>query len=179
MSIIRSPQLLNDVINGINVPNNFAFLPHKRLIPAPQGTPGAITIFGSTWIVTDLLTLCNCYVNAVTTALGCPIPPLKANDQIEKYLQANEGKLAGWTWIDKPTAILRANMGYPVVAGAVNPKGHGHIGVGAPEPIVPGSSQPLGHDLFVSAAGISNYARVKYEISFGPLAASGLFFTHD
>lgn len=175
----RSPEHLEALANGFNVPNAFAFLPHRRVIPcsiapAPNGKT-VVVIAGIAYWITDQLTLCNGYANVFSTALGCPIPPIKANDQYE-WLLSNEAKMQKWQECDRATAIARANLGYPVAIAAKNPVGNGHIGFGMPEPLVNGMRP--GKKLYCSAAGATNYAKIEFEKSFGHLSASAKTFFH-
>lgn len=175
----RSPERLEQLAMGFDVSNNFAFLPHRRVIPVSLAPPPAgkqlVTIGTAAYWITDLLTECNCYANVFSTALGCPIPPMKANAQYD-WLLSNEGKMQGWTECDRSIAIARSNLGYPVCIAARNPVGNGHIGFGMPEPLVNGMRP--GKKLYCSAAGASNYAKVAFESSFGHLSGSAKTFFH-
>ena len=152
---MRSPDTVLALISGLDVVNNFAFLPHRRVI---EGEP------------TPLLTLCNCYVSVCTAALGCPIAPMKANQQ-HAWLASNEGKLAGWMPVDPATAQQRGDSGYPTVAVETKP-GHGHIAL-----VVP--ADPTGPSgIYVSAAGAQNFVRALFLRSFGG-ASKAEFFTHN
>jgi hypothetical protein len=150
----RVPSKVLELISGLDVVNNFCFLPHRRFIDDKP---------------TPLLTLCNCYLTVCTAALGCPVPPMLANKQAA-WLASNEGKLAGWMGCDAVTAHAKANLGYPVVAVAVSPTGHGHVAL-----VVPSDPSDAEH-LYVSAAGARNFVRTRIERSFGDLRPS--FFTH-
>lgn len=153
----RSPDAVLALISGIDVVNNFAFLPHRRVLSDGDPTP--------------LLTLCNAYVTCCTAALGCPIAPMKANEQAA-WLLSPEGQLAGWMHVDSATAKQRAQGGYPTVAAWVNPTGgHGHIAL-----VVP--ADPIGPDgIYVSAAGAQNFVRCLVGRSFGDLKPD--YFTHQ
>lgn len=171
--MLRSPEELLRLATDFDVANNFAFLPHRRVVPATTGIKGVATVTIDTviYVVTAILTLCNAYVSEFTAALGCPIPPMKANKQLE-WLLSNEGKMAGWSECDRATAITRAGLGYPTVAVALDAP-HGHIGMMMPPP----ATDPQG--AYVSSAGISNFIYVKLEKSFGALSAKCRFFTHQ
>lgn len=169
----RTADRLRQLATDLAVVNNFAFLPHRRAIPAQAGLKGpTVNIGGLDYVVTDQLTLCNCYLSVVTAALGCPVPPMKANDQISRFLDANEGKMNGWTECNRLMAIERAKLGYPTVMGAIAP-GHGHIALVMPSPV----TDPTG--LYVSAAGSSNFVNVPSIKSFAHLDPSARFWTHN
>ncbi len=175
---IRAPEILLALATGLDVQNNFAFLPHRRVIPvsamaAPHGKP-KVTFAGAEHWISDVLTFCNAYVAVFTAALGCPIPPMKANSQLV-WLASNEGKMAGWTELTggdaRATAVKTAGLGYPTIAAA-HSMPHGHIGMMMPSP----QKDPKAP--YVSAAGATNIMHGKLEKSFGALTASCRFFTH-
>lgn len=105
----RTPDVVLNLIGGIDVVDNFAFLAR------------------------DGVTVCNCYVTVCTAAMNCAIPPMLANKQ-HAWLMSNEGRLAGWMHVDSETARQRAMLGYPTVASWENPLGHGHIAMCVPPP---------------------------------------------
>jgi hypothetical protein len=153
----RAPDVVLALISGLDVANNFAFLPHRRVLSDGDPTP--------------TLTLCNCYVTCCTAALGCAVPPMKANEQ-RTWLLSPEAQLAGWMHVDSETARQRAQGGYPTVAAWANPDGgHGHIALVVPTD----PTGPVG--LYVSAAGAQNYVRCLLSRSFGDLRPD--FFTHN
>lgn len=156
----RSPEALLQLVEGIDVANNFAFLPHRRATAAADDG----------WEVTPMLTLCNVYVAVCTAALGCPIPAKLANKQ-HAWLSSTQGRLAGWLLVDSETARKRVQGGFPTVAAEVRP-GHGHIALVVPTE----AGHPMG--LFVSAAGVQNFVRCPLHRSFGA-AAKPDFFTHN
>jgi hypothetical protein len=158
---------------ALDVVNNFAFLPHRRALPSSVGIKGpVVNVNGLDHVVTNMLTLCNAYVSVFTAALACPVPPRKANQQLE-WLASNEGKMAGWTECARLTAIARAALGYPVVAAAMDAP-HGHIAMVMPSPTKDSDGA------YVSAAGARNFVFDKLERSFGAvLAAKCRFFTHN
>lgn len=170
--LVRSPDVLLRLAEGFDVANNFAFLPHRRLIPWVPGDPTPIIINGTSYKITPLLTLCNAYVAVFSAALGCPIPPMKANDQ-KVWLESNEGKMAGWFGVNRQLAMERAKLGYPTVAIAIE-QPHGHVGMVMPKRMSTDSDA-----LYVSAAGLSNYWHVLMSRSFGHLDPAALFFTHN
>lgn len=159
--IERSKEAVLALVRGIDVVNNFAFLPHRRALANGLGT----------WDATKILTLCNCYVNVCTSALGCAIPAKKANEQHE-WLKGEPGRVAGWMHVDQTTAAQRADLGYPTVATLPNPQGHGHIALVVPADPV----GPIG--VYVSSAGAQNYVRALMSRSFGA-GAQVEFFTHN
>jgi hypothetical protein len=153
----RSSDTLLALITGMDVVNNFAFLPHRRVLSDGDPTP--------------LLTMCNTYVTCCTAALGCAIPPMKANEQ-HAWLLSPEGKRMGWMPVDNETARQRAQLGYPTVAAWTNPTGgHGHIALVVPQD----PTGPVG--VYVSAAGAANFVRALWHRSFGTNAPS--YFTHE
>lgn len=171
----RAPDYLIQLATDFVVENAFAFLPHRRVIPVVAGaksTNPTVLIGGLVFQVTDPLTLCNAYVHAFTTALGCPVPPMKANDQLA-WLESNEGKMAGWFDVNRTMAVERAVLGYPAVAVAYKAP-HGHIAMMMPSPVKePGAA-------YCSAAGAANHHYVKLEATFGPILAPACrFFTHN
>lgn len=152
----RSADAVLALITGLDVVNNFAFLPHRRVLADGSLTP--------------TLTLCNTYLTCCTAGLGCAIPPMLANKQ-HVWLLSNEGKLAGWMHVDSETARQRAQLGYPTVAVAANLFGHGHVALVVP----PDPVGPVG--IYVSAAGAQNFVRVLWHRSFGAMKPD--YFTHD
>lgn len=172
----RNPDRLVQLATDLAVTNNFAFLSHRRVISWVAGASKGVkvTIDGADYEVTAQLTLCNCYTSVFCAALGCPVPPMKANDQIQKYLFANEGQMAGWFKVNRAAAIARAKLGYPTLMCLVAP-GHGHIAPVMPSPV----TDPNG--LYVSAAGRSNFVFEKAIRSFGSAGetTAAEFATHN
>lgn len=157
-AMTRTPESVLALITGIDVVNNFAFLPHRRLLDNAASTP--------------VLTMCNTYVTCCTAGLGCAVPPMLANRQ-HAWLKSAEGKLAGWMPVDSETARQRAQLGYPTVAAWTNPTGgHGHIALVVP----PDPAGPVG--VYVSSAGSKNFVRALMQRSFG-LSLAAEFFTHE
>lgn len=121
-------------------------------------------------------TFCNDYVNAVTTALGCPVPPILANEQHDWLASPANGWRqlvddADGTAAEK--ARLLAESGVPVVASWKNPTaGHGHVAVCVP---APDSDKGA---LYVSAAGSQNWQQAPLTKSFG-LSIHPDFYAHD
>lgn len=151
----RTPEAVMSLVRGLDVQNNFAFLPHRRVMEDGSLSP--------------MLSLCNCYVTCCTAALGCAIPAKKANNQVE-WLISTSGQLAGWMHVDSETARQRATLGFPTVAAWVNQTGHGHIALLVPPP--QGETR-----LFVSAAGTQNFTAAPIEKSFG-VGKDVHFWTH-
>ena len=157
--VTRSPEALMALVRGLDVANNFAFLPHRRALANAKGG----------WDATPVLTTCNLYVNVCTAALGRPIPPKKANEQVA-WLKSERGLLAGYMPVDGETARQRAEGGYPTVAATTNPAGHGHIALVVPR-------DPAGPPgIYVSSAGATNHLRCLLFKSFG-INASPEFWT--
>ena len=156
----RSADAVLALITGLDVANNFAFLPHRRALANATGG----------YDHTPLLTLCNAYLTCCTAGLGCAVPPMLANKQ-HAWLMSNEGKLAGWMPIDPETARQRAQLGYPTVAAALNPTGHGHVALVVPQAVTDAPG------LYVSSAGAHNFIRAPLAKSFGSLHPE--YFTHD
>lgn len=156
----RSPDAVLALIMGVDCVNNFAFLPHRRALANDSGG----------FDPTPTLTMCNCLLTVYTAALGCAVPPMLANKQ-HAWLKSNEGVLAGWMPVDSETARQRAQLGYPTVAAAANPNGHGHVGLVVPQSV---TDKP---GLYVSAAGVHNYVRAPIGMSFGTLKPD--FWTHE
>ena len=159
--MMRSPDALMALVRGIDVVNNFAFLPHRRAFANAKGG----------WDATPVLTACNLYVNVCTAALGRPIPPKKANEQVA-WLKSERGMLAGWMPVDGETARQRAESGYPTVAATTNPAGHGHIALVVP---ADASGAP---GIYVSSAGATNHVRCVLHRSFG-VAAMPEYWTNS
>lgn len=156
----RTPEALVALVMGIDVVNNFAFIPHRRAIA--NGSGG--------FDPTQLLTLCNAYVTCCTAGLGCAVPPMKANSQYA-WLGSAGGQVAGWTPVDAETARQRAQLGRPTVAALANPLGHGHIAL-----VVP--ADPAGPPgVYVSSAGVVNHVRTPLARSFGTFTPQ--YWTHE
>lgn len=137
---------LDEVVDGIDVENNFAFMPKTVLLENNQPLT---------------CTFCNCYATAVTAAMGCAIPPKQANKQ-HAWLKT-EGARLGWVPCDPLAAEHFVERDYTVVAAWTNTSGgNGHIAVCVPT--------PAGEEgLWVSSAGRKNHRRCQIEKSFGSL----------
>lgn len=109
-------------------------------------------------------TFCNVFVHDVTSALGCPVPLLLANAQID-WLNSQDF----WT----PSTVLEAEWaagkGEPVVAGWKARSSHGHIALGVPAKY--GES-----GLWIAQAGATNFSCGRFEWGFGHLPAQ--FWRH-
>jgi hypothetical protein len=126
----------------------------------------------------NLITLCNCAVNAMTAELGCPVPVLIANEQHD-WLDGPAGADAGWYKLEDDsdgTAIEKARLlaeaGGVVVASWKNGSGgHGHIGLCVPAPDTDKGT------LYVAAAGVQNFEQAPLTRSFG-LSIHPDFYAH-
>lgn len=191
----RSPDTVLALISGLDVVNNAAFLPGILAVAAGDEHPDCF--FEGQPVKLMHYTRCNGYATACTAALGCPVPPMKANQQHD-WLMSNEGQLAGWMHVDSETARQRAQGGYPTMAvwknvhwrcsrclkpaaGAgtcancggttVLVEDHGHIAL-----VVPADpTGPTG--IYVSAAGQQNFVRCLLARSFGDIKPD--YFTHN
>lgn len=112
-------------------------------------------------------TFCNWFVADVTALLECPVPRVRANDQI-LWLNAGNG---GWETVSPADAMERAGKGLPVLVGWFNPKGHpGHIALVR--------ATPTGqHGLWIAQAGRSNFSLGTLFEGFGKHAPLS-FFAH-
>ncbi|MDR2531126.1 MAG: hypothetical protein LBC65_06265 [Oscillospiraceae bacterium] len=102
----RSPELLQAVIEQFRVTTN------KRYEPGRNG-----------------YTYCNIYVLDVMHALGVELPQLKAA-AMEKWLESDAGRIAGWREVDAATAQAYANSGRPAMTSM---GGNSHVQVVVPE----------------------------------------------
>ena len=136
----RSPEVLIAAIASLAVETN----------PAYQ--PGHL-VAGSTW--------CNRFVSDVTSLLGCPVPFLVANQQLE-YLKGIDGAADGWFELEGPVrhlvAIDKAERGIPVIAVWGNSVGHGHIAILRPA---------LLGKMFIAQAGATNFSSGPIGKGFG------------
>lgn len=101
----RSPEMLTIVIDQLDVANN------PRYAPQPDGS-----------------TRCNVFVEDAVRQMGHELPFDHANE-IVGWLAAGRD---GWAAITAPEAQDRANAGYPVIAGWLNPGGIGHMAMVRP-----------------------------------------------
>jgi hypothetical protein len=113
-------------------------------------------------------TFCNIMIHDVTALLECPVPRVRANDQL-KWLRAGNG---GWEKVTPAEALNRATKGLPVVVGWFNPKGHpGHIALVR--------ATPAGqHGLWIAQAGRTNFSLGTLYEGFGSHAPLD-FFAHS
>lgn len=161
---MRSPAALIAVIDGLSLESNFAFQPHTRLI-AGQEFP---------------VTLCSDAINALTVALGCPVPinlVLKPGETLANaqhdWLLGDFGHDEGWSVVDFETARQRAETGFPTVATWKNTTGgHGHVMLLRPAP----PDHP-GH-IYLAGAGSKTGSCIRIEDSFG-LSIHPDFVTHE
>lgn len=127
----------------LDVENNFALLPHTRLVDGKEYK----------------CTLCNCYASIWCAARGAQLPPVLANKQL-LYLRARPDE---WEEVSRERALElvngpdRTELVLAVAEAAV----HGHIGACVESP----PEDPK--HLYVSAAGARNFKRTKLESSFG------------
>jgi hypothetical protein len=97
---------------------------------------------GEPWYPANGATFCNMAVNFVCNAFGY----LKFNaGSVNTPIMANAmvsfmGTSSDWMSIDGAVAQAHANVGALVIAGQVNPDGHGHVCV-----VIPGEMQPSAH----------------------------------
>lgn len=142
----RTPEAYQQALDSVNVEHE------------PDLQPG---YGGAGW------THCNLAVHRATTALGCPIPLLLANQQLS-WLALSAPMGWGWREVVLNGADLQSAQGSPVVvAWAHEP--HGHIAM--VRRVVAGVS-------YVMAAGARNFNNVPLTWSFGP-AQPLRFFTHE
>lgn len=115
-------------------------------------------------------TFCNFYVHDATALLGCPIPKVRANDQVD-WLEG-VGVDAGWRECGALTAADKADMGLPTVACWRNPsaRGHGHIALVVPRP-------EGRRGVYIAQAGASNFSCEPARSGFGNLPLQ--FFWHS
>lgn len=113
-------------------------------------------------------TFCNFFTADVSTAMGAPVPQLKANEQVA-WLTGEEGKRRGWASISEHAAIGCVGEGMLCVVGWADPAGgHGHIAVGVPS--------LDGEHLYIAQAGASNFLCRRVTAGFGALPVQ--FFVH-
>jgi hypothetical protein len=115
-------------------------------------------------------TFCNFAAVAMTTALGAPLPQLRANE-IALWLEGQSlDPHSGWEQIDEHTAQRMADEGQVAVAVWQNPQAGkpGHIAV-----LVPSLDEP---GTWIAQAGAVNFTRGKLEKGFGPFKP--LFYGH-
>ncbi len=167
----RTRDTIDAIVQALDVRNSFAFLPHRRAF-SPGTLPKPAAIAGE-WEISDPLTMCNAYASVFCACLGVRLPPTMKANQMVPWLKGNEGAMAGWMVVDSETARQRALSGFPTVVGWVNPTGaSGHIAMVVPSP------HGLEAELFVSAAGKTNFSRARLRDSFGDVAPL-VFATHD
>lgn len=168
----RSPETLLAAVNALDVANNPLFRKGKLLgepIEAPPGAPLALWNGQQYGVIP--YTRCNGYAGVLFAMLGCNVPWLTANGFAD-WFPGDSAKALGWRSVDYAEAVDRANAGYPVVVVSVE-QPHGHIAVGMPSP----GNDPVA--LYVSAAGATNSARMRFVDQFGQLAPRSRFYTHD
>jgi hypothetical protein len=118
-------------------------------------------------------TFCNILVEDVMAALDAPLPWGHAND-IVLWLAA-EGASRGWVQVDGATAQMRANAGYPTVAGYVNPSGSGHMAV-----VRPGTYSSTRGPTVTAVGSWSAFVDGGAAIqTFGSHLAQTMYWSHD
>lgn len=131
---------------------------------------------------------CNFFVHQVTTLLGCPVPRVRANDQLD-WLKGEGSAVHGWRQVFPTGAMDAAGRGQPVVVGWKNPKPRlGRDGKQLYE-----GSRPLYHSghvalvratpagelgIWIAQAGRTNFNLDRLVKGFGSNAPL-LFFAHD
>lgn len=155
----------------LDVPNHFAWLPHRRAIPTSQSTPGAFQQDGVWYVLTPKLTWCNCYVSAFCACFGAELPARLVGDQLQWLESPGGGGAAGWVKLaSREAARQRVEAGGLVLVITTAKIPHGHIAIGVPSPV---------HGEFhVTAAGATNTRGMKLESSFGSYASELSFFEH-
>jgi hypothetical protein len=91
---------------------------------------------------------CSGYVRTVALDLGEYMPEMQANDMV-KYLSKNPS----WEQLGNNDMIASefAAKGYLVIAGIINPHGHGHVAI-----IVPGRGGKYAKGYWGSINGVKN-----------------------
>lgn len=113
-------------------------------------------------------TFCNFFIAYITRLLGCSVPQMLANDQVE-WLRDN-GSQKGWYKVTPSEALEAANAGKPTIVGWHNKRGHGHIALVR--------ETPKGKQgIWIAQAGVRNYAHAPIVKGFG-IAAPLEFFSH-
>lgn len=97
---------------------------------------------GQPWYPAGGQTFCNLAVNSICNAMGYEKfnagsvnTPVMANAMVIFMHASND-----WLSIDGNVAQAHANVGALVVAGHINPEGHGHVCV-----VIPGEMRPSAH----------------------------------
>lgn len=114
-------------------------------------------------------TFCNVFAADVCSAMGAPLPRLRAN-QMVSWL-AGPGSDAGWAEVNSASARLFAAYGHPTLVAWQNPDPQqpGHIAVVRPSTL---TSEPLR----IAQAGARNFARGTLAAGFGSRPVR--FFVH-
>jgi hypothetical protein len=110
-------------------------------------------------------TLCNFKAREILRASGVIIPRMLAN-QYAKWFASEAAKLEGWGIEVFEKARQLVAVGARVVAVAFNPRGHGHIAVGAPPR---SAADAMPGKLFVAQAGLLDSSYLPIERAFGGL----------
>lgn len=115
-------------------------------------------------------TFCNFAAVAITSAMGAPLPQLRANE-IALWLEGqSKDSHSGWEEVDAHTAQGAADFGQLAVAVWQNPQAGkpGHIAV-----LVPSLGEA---GTWIAQAGARNFTRGTLEQGFGPFKPR--FFWH-
>lgn len=124
------------------------------------------------YMAADNLTFCNLAVHDITSALGCPVPFILANAQVD-WLRGTDGQAAGWNSATADEAWAAAQLGCPALAMWKNGTGgHGHAAVLT---ITPADGD---HRIYIAQAGKENFSCRPIERGFG-LNLTPEFFVHD
>lgn len=116
-------------------------------------------------------TFCNFFLHQVTVLLGCPVPQMRANDQLD-WLKGEGSATHGWRQVFPVGAAVAAANGCPVVVGWKNPAGHpGHVALLRAPP-----SGEAG--LWISQSGRTNFNHAPLVKGFGNRSPL-LFFAHS
>lgn len=137
LSPTRTPQDLILAVGRFEVESNERYRPH------------------------DGLTYCNFFAADVTASLGCPIPLILANDQIQ-WLHTSD-----WVECLPAEASRHANQGRPALVTWKNDRGpHGHIAVVVPTP----NGE---HGVWIAQAGATNSSMFPLDHGFGSNLTTG------
>lgn len=112
---------------------------------------------------------CNFFLADVTRALGCPVPQMRANSQLD-WLASDAGYRAGWSEVYRLHEVeVATNSGRVVVAGwHSGSAASGHVALCVPSPDV---------GVHIAQAGRSNFSCRPIEWGFGHRPVR--FFHHE
>jgi len=166
----RSPPELQAAVVDLDVMNAPEFA-KGRLLGDTTEAPAPWALWNGQQYGVIPFTRCNGYARLLLLRLGLRVPILTANRYFD-WFASPEAINRGWRSIDLTAAVARANAGFPVVVVGQE-AGHGHIAIGVPSP----SRDPS--TLYVTAAGATNTAQMRFVDQFGGLAPRCRLFTHD